>query len=106
MLSITSALLFHLFVLELSPWVIILIPVISALVVFLVFYSLLKKFIQNRLHLIYKSIQTKQQVVPFKGSTIDNLISTVEIDVLNWEKNKNKQNLKSRNNLEGNFWGI
>ena len=95
-LSITSALLFHLFVLELSPWVIILIPVISALVVFILFYVLLKKFIQNRLHLIYKSIQTKQQVVPFKGSTIDNLISTVEIDVRNWQKNKNKEITKLR----------
>jgi len=95
-LSITSALLFHLFVLELSPWVIILIPVISALVVFILFYALLKKFIQNRLHLIYKSIQTKQQVVPFKGSTIDNLISTVEIDVRNWQKNKNKEITKLR----------
>ena len=95
-LSITSALLFHLFVLELSPWVIILIPVISALVVFILFYALLKKFIQNRLHLIYKSIQTKQQVVPYKGSTIDNLISTVEIDVRNWQKNKNKEITKLR----------
>jgi two-component system phosphate regulon sensor histidine kinase PhoR len=95
-LSITSALLFHLFVLELSPWVIIFIPVISALVVFILFYVLLKKFIQNRLHLIYKSIQTKQQVVPYKGSTIDNLISTVEIDVRNWQKNKNKEITKLR----------
>lgn len=95
-LSITSALLFHLFVLELSPWVIIFIPVISALVVFILFYALLKNFIQNRLHLIYKSIQTKQQVVPFKGSTIDNLISTVEIDVRNWQKNKNKEITKLR----------
>jgi two-component system phosphate regulon sensor histidine kinase PhoR len=95
-LSITSALLFHLFVLELSPWVIIFIPVISALVVFILFYALLKKFIQNRLHLIYKSIQTKQQVVPYKGSTIDNLISTVEIDVRNWQKNKNKEITKLR----------
>ncbi len=95
-LSISSALLFHLFVLELSPWVIIFIPVISALVVFILFYALLKKFIQNRLHLIYKSIQTKQQVVPFKGSTIDNLISTVEIDVRNWQKNKNKEITKLR----------
>lgn len=95
-LSISSALLFHLFVLELSPWVIIFIPVISALVVFILFYALLKNFIQNRLHLIYKSIQTKQQVVPFKGSTIDNLISTVEIDVRNWQKNKNKEITKLR----------
>jgi len=95
-LSISSALLFHLFVLELSPWVIIFIPVISALVVFILFYALLKIFIQNRLHLIYKSIQTKQQVVPFKGSTIDNLISTVEIDVRNWQKNKNKEITKLR----------
>ena len=95
-LSISSALLFHLFVLELSPWVIIFIPVISALVVFILFYALLKKFIQNRLHLIYKSIQTKQQVVPYKGSTIDNLISTVEIDVRNWQKNKNKEITKLR----------
>jgi two-component system phosphate regulon sensor histidine kinase PhoR len=95
-LSISSALLFHLFVLDLSPWVIIFIPVISALVVFILFYALLKNFIQNRLHLIYKSIQTKQQVVPFKGSTIDNLISTVEIDVRNWQKNKNKEITKLR----------
>jgi two-component system phosphate regulon sensor histidine kinase PhoR len=95
-LSISSALLFHLFVLELSPWVIIFIPVISALVVFILFYALLKNFIQNRLHLIYKSIQTKQQVVPFKGSTMDNLISTVEIDVRNWQKNKNKEITKLR----------
>ena len=106
-LSITSALLFHLFVLELSPWVIILIPVISALVVFILFYALLKKFIQNRLHLIYKSIQTKQQVVPYKGSTIDNLISTVEIDVRNWKENKNKEitKLKDQEQFRREFLG-
>ena len=106
-LSITSALLFHLFVLELSPWVIILIPVISALVVFILFYALLKNFIQNRLHLIYKSIQTKQQVVPFKGSTIDNLISTVEIDVRNWKENKNKEitKLKDQEQFRREFLG-
>ena len=106
-LSITSALLFHLFVIELSPWVIILIPVISALVVFILFYALLKSFIQNRLHLIYKSIQTKQQVVPFKGSTIDNLISTVEIDVHNWKENKNKEitKLKDQEQFRREFLG-
>ena len=106
-LSITSALLFHLFVLELSLWVIILIPVISALVVFILFYALLKNFIQNRLHLIYKSIQTKQQVVPYKGSTIDNLISTVEIDVHNWKENKNKEitKLKEQEQFRREFLG-
>ena len=56
-LSITSALLFHLFVLELSPWVIILIPVISALVVFILFYALLKNFIQRRFIFFYISIR-------------------------------------------------
>lgn len=106
-LSVISALLFHLFILELSPWVIILIPIISSFVVFVLFYILLKKFIQNRLHLIYKSIQTKQQVIPFKGSTIDNLISTVEIDVRNWRKNKNKEitKLKDQEQFRREFLG-
>ena len=107
MLSVTTAILFHLFVFELSLWVIILIPFIAALVVFALFYALLKKFIQNRLHLIYKSIQTNQQIAPFKGSAIDKLISTVEIDVRNWKENKNKEitKLKDQEQFRREFLG-
>lgn len=106
-LSISASLLFHLFVHELSPWVIFLLPILSALVVFFLFYILLKVFIVKRLHLIYKSIQTKQQVIQFKGSSIDNLINTVEIDVHNWQENKNKEisKLKEQEQFRREFLG-
>ena len=90
-LGIIAALFFNVFVSPLKWWMIIFIPLSSSLLVYGIFYVALKKFIQNRLHIIYKSIQNKQDFTLIKGDSIDQLINDAEQEVEIWQKDKNKE---------------
>lgn len=90
-LGIIAALFFNVFVSPLKWWMIVFIPLLSSLLVYGIFYITLKKFIQNRLHIIYKSIQNKQDFTLIKGESIDQLINDAEQEVEIWQKDKNKE---------------
>ena len=77
-ISAIAILIFHYSVMTINILVIIFAPLISGLIVFLLFYGLLKIFIQKRLHLIYKSIQTNQDLKPIKGLEIVNKINVYD----------------------------
>ena len=106
-ISAIAILIFHFYVMTINILVIIFAPLISGIIVFILFYSLLKIFIQKRLHLIYKSIQTNQDLKHIKGKTIDLLINRVETDVQEWKLNKNKEisKLKEQEEFRREFLG-
>ena len=87
LISFLFTLLVHNSILALSTNLIIAIPVFSGSFAYLVFYFLLKGFIQYRLSLIYRSIQIKQpQNVTFAKS-IDSLMEDAEKNVTEWKEN-------------------
>jgi two-component system phosphate regulon sensor histidine kinase PhoR len=87
LISFLFTLLVHNSILALSTDIIIAIPVFSGIFAYLVFYFLLKGFIQYRLSLIYRSIQIKQpQNVTFAKS-IDSLMEDAEKNVAEWKEN-------------------
>jgi two-component system, OmpR family, phosphate regulon sensor histidine kinase PhoR len=87
LISFLFTLLVHNSILALSTNLIIAIPVFSGIFAYLVFYFLLKGFIQYRLSLIYRSIQIKQpQNVTFAKS-IDSLMEDAEKNVTEWKEN-------------------
>jgi len=72
----------------LSNILLILIPVISGLIAYIVFYFLLKNFIYNRLSLIYRSIQVNTKVGLGQNPSIDAVIKKAESDVKIWKENR------------------
>jgi two-component system phosphate regulon sensor histidine kinase PhoR len=71
----------------LSTNLIIAIPVFSGIFAYLVFYFLLKGFIQYRLSLIYRSIQVKQPENKTFAKSIDSLMEAAEKNVAEWKEN-------------------
>ncbi|MEI8116517.1 MAG: ATP-binding protein [Flavobacteriia bacterium] len=80
-------LLVHNSILPLSKNLIIAIPVLSGIFAYLVFYFLLKGFIQYRLSLIYRSIQIKQPENVTFAKSIDSLMEDAEKNVAEWKEN-------------------
>ncbi len=83
------ALITHLFLYKLELYLLILLPLIFGLFSFFIFHFLFKKFILNRLFLIYKSIQINQKTYAPPNENIDSMISSAESDVKNWKELKN-----------------
>jgi two-component system phosphate regulon sensor histidine kinase PhoR len=87
LISFLFTLIVHNSILSLSTNLIIAIPIISGIFAYLVFYFLLKGFIQYRLSLIYRSIQVNQpENNPFAKS-IDSLMEDAEKNVAEWKEN-------------------
>ena len=74
-------------ILALSTNLIIAIPLFSGIFAYLVFYFLLKGFIQYRLSLIYRSIQIKQPENNTFAKSIDSLMEDAEKNVVEWKEN-------------------
>jgi two-component system phosphate regulon sensor histidine kinase PhoR len=87
LISFILTLIVHNSILELSNNLIFAIPVLSGIFAYLVFYFLLKGFIQYRLSLIYRSIQVKQPENITFAKSIDSLMEDAEKNVEEWKEN-------------------
>jgi len=87
LINFLLTLLVHNSILALSTNLIIAIPVLSGIFAYLVFYFLLKGFIQYRLSLIYRSIQVKQPENITFAKSIDSLMEDAEKNVAEWKEN-------------------
>ena len=109
LISFLLTLLVHNSILALSTNLIIAIPLFSGVFAYLVFYFLLKGFIQYRLSLIYRSIQIKQPENITFAKSIDSLMEDAEKNVAEWKENssieisKLKEQAAFRNEFLGNY---
>ena len=87
LINFLMTLVVHNNVLPLNTNIIIAIPVLSGIFAYLVFYFLLKGFIQYRLSLIYRSIQIKQPENVTFAKSIDSLMEDAEKNVAEWKEN-------------------
>ena len=78
----------HLFISEVASYLFFLIPILGAIFVFFIFNFLLKKFIQHRLSILYRSVQTKQDEVNFDylEESLDEMIENAEEKVQEWKE--------------------
>tara|TARA_B100000767_G_scaffold223775_1_gene212750 strand:- start:2064 stop:3101 length:1038 start_codon:yes stop_codon:yes gene_type:complete len=86
-------LLVHFFILEVSSSLFFLIPFLGAAFVFVIFSFLLKKFIQHRLAILYRSVQTKQENInlDYKEDSLDEMIENAEEKVQQWKDFQTKE---------------
>ena len=87
----------HLFISKVDSTLFFLIPILGAVFVFVVFNLLLKKFIQHRLSLVYRSIQTKTDGSAkrvFEQESLDNMIENAEKEVQIWQEKQDQEILK------------
>tara|TARA_B110000305_G_scaffold53127_1_gene58350 strand:+ start:9768 stop:10805 length:1038 start_codon:yes stop_codon:yes gene_type:complete len=77
----------HLFISQVESYVFFLIPLLAAVFVFIIFYFLLKKFIQHRLSILYRSVHTKQEDVnlDYLEESLDEMIENAEEQVEEWK---------------------
>jgi two-component system phosphate regulon sensor histidine kinase PhoR len=87
LINLLITLFVHNSILPLSTNLIIAIPVLSGIFAYLIFYFLLKGFIQYRLSLIYRSIQIKQPEKVTFAKSIDSLMEDAEKNVAEWKEN-------------------
>lgn len=87
LISFLFTLIVHFSMIELSKNLIIAIPIVSGIFAYLVFYFLLKGFIQYRLSLIYRSIQINQPENIAFSKSIDSLMELAEKNVSEWKEN-------------------
>jgi two-component system phosphate regulon sensor histidine kinase PhoR len=105
--SFLLALIIDFVIIPFSNSLLIIIPVISGLVAYFIFYYLLKKFINNRLSLIYRSIQVSNNLYKDQKSTIDEVIQKAESDVKNWKEDRTTEisKLKEQEQFRREFLG-
>jgi len=91
--SFTFTLFVHLFISEVDSSLFFIIPILGAVFVYVVFYFLLKKFIQHRLSLLYRSIQTKPGISSQKNveESLDSMIEIAERDVQSWQQKQDQE---------------
>lgn len=87
LISFLFTLIVHFSMVALSKNLIIAIPIVSGIFAYLVFYFLLKGFIQYRLSLIYRSIQINQPENIAFSKSIDSLMEDAEKNVSEWKEN-------------------
>jgi two-component system phosphate regulon sensor histidine kinase PhoR len=100
LLSFFFTLLVHVSAVPLSNTLIVLIPIFSGICSYLVFYFLLKGFIQFRLATIYRSIQVNQSSVQGFNKSIDSLMEDAEKEVEEWKKNSTTEISKLKEQAE------
>lgn len=101
------ALIVDLFILPFSNTLLFSIPIVSGLIAYIIFYFLLKKFIHNRLFLIYRSIQVNEDEMKNKSPGIDKMIEIAESDVEVWKEDRNLEisKLKEQEQFRREFLG-
>lgn len=107
--SFTFTLFVHLFISEVDSSLFFIIPILGAVFVYVVFYFLLKKFIQHRLSLLYRSIQTKLGNSSQKNveESLDSMIEIAERDVQSWQQKQDHEisKLKEQETFRREFLG-
>jgi two-component system phosphate regulon sensor histidine kinase PhoR len=108
--SLTSFLLAFLIDFVFIPFsnkLLVLIPLISGVIAYIVFYFLLKNFIYNRLSLIYRSIQLKSDLSSGQKVSIDEVIEKAESDVKSWKEDRTTEisKLKEQEQFRREFLG-
>ena len=91
LLSIFLNLVIHLWIEELNTYTLLIIPIVTGVFTFLLFYFLLKNFIYNRLSLIYRSIQKSSKPSEINSQFIDAMLQNVEKEVKTWKEDKNTE---------------
>ena len=78
----------HFFISKVPSYLFFLIPLLGAAFVFIIFNFLLKKFIQHRLAILYRSVQTKQEDLSMKHKedSLDEMIENAEEKVQQWKR--------------------
>ena len=86
----------HFFISEVESYLFFTIPFLGAVFVFVIFNFFLKKFIQHRLAVLYRSVQTKQENINLTHieESLDEMIENAEEKVKQWQKFQTKEILK------------
>jgi two-component system phosphate regulon sensor histidine kinase PhoR len=79
----------HLQIVHLNLVLLFLIPLVSGIFAYTIFYYIIKRFLQYRMSLIYRSIQNTERSEA-KQVTIDDLVAQGEKDVAEWKQNQNQ----------------
>ena len=87
-LSFLFTLFVHLQIVTLSKTLIFLIPLVSGIFAYTIFYYIIKRFLQYRMSLIYRSIQN-MDLEKRPDQTIDQLVAQGEEDVKEWKRKRN-----------------
>jgi len=105
--SFLFTLIVHLFIFSLNNLTVVLIPLISGGLAYLIFYFLLKQFISTRLSQIYNSIQLSQNTNLASNNSIDTLMDKAEIEVDKWKNDRNFEitRLKEQEQFRREFLG-
>ena len=89
-LSFLFTLFVHLQIVTLSNMLIFLIPLVTGIFAYTIFYYIIKRFLQYRMSLIYRSIQSLEQNTP-KDQSIDALVAQGEQDVQDWKQKRTQE---------------
>ena len=89
-LSFLFTLFVHLQIVTLSKTLLFLIPLVSGIFAYTIFYFIIKRFLQYRMSLIYRSIQNLDNAQR-KDQTIDELVAQGEQDVQEWKQKRNQE---------------
>ena len=89
-LTFLFTLFVHLQIVTLSNTLLFLIPLVSGIFAYTIFYYIIKRFLQYRMSLIYRSIQTFENEQR-KDKTIDELVAEGEQNVKEWKQKRNQE---------------
>lgn len=89
-LTFLFTLFVHLQLVTLSNTLLFLIPLVSGIFAYTIFYYIIKRFLQYRMSLIYRSIQTLDSEQR-KDQSIDELVAQGEQDVKEWKQKRNQE---------------
>jgi len=107
--SFTFTLFVHFFIIEVDSTLFFVIPILGAVFVFITFSLLLRKFVQHRLSLLYRAIQTKTEDPSkiYEDESLDSMIENAEKDVQDWQSKQDQEilKLKEQENFRREFLG-
>ncbi len=89
-LSFLFTLFVHLQFVTLSATLIFLIPLVSGIFAYTIFYYIIKRFLHYRMSLIYRSIQNSDPSIR-QEKNIDQLVEQGEKDVKEWKQKRNQE---------------
>ena len=88
-LSFLFTLFIHFEFLTLSKALLFFIPLVSGVFAYTIFYFILKRFLQYRMSLIYRSIQSLEE--PHSKQSIDELVARGEKEVKDWKQKRTQE---------------
>lgn len=89
-LTLVLVLFAHTQLVQLSYTQLVLTPLLSGIFAYTIFYYIIKRFLQYRMSLIYRSIQTLQSEQR-KDQSINELVAQGELDVKEWKQKRNQE---------------